>query len=127
MDSVLMWVIQGLMGIVVAFGLNILKNVNQQIKDVEMEVVKLSERIDRHKDTLNQVELPNVGIKMCNQIQETHQERHVQVDKSIEFFDHQCGVLADKAERNREAIIRFDGKLDQILYEVKELQKRACT
>lgn len=126
MDNILSWAVQILVGVVVTFGGIILKNVKEQIKELDAKMGKQAERIDRHKDVLDKVQLPNVGVAMCERIQQGHNQTHLLIDKSIGYFDGQCRTLALETRDNREALIRFETKIDQILTEVKEFRTAGC-
>jgi hypothetical protein len=106
------WILNVLIGLLVAFGGVILRQARDDIREIMGDAVRLENKIEGQRDRLDKVIVPNVGVGMCNKIQEDHNAK-------MKYFYDKCDDLDTRSRENREALIRFDGKLDLILHEVR--------
>jgi len=112
----LQWVVTSLIGIVVTFGGIILAG-------VQKDIARTEEAIKELHDKLNEVKIPNVGVSMCEEIQEKYDNKHEMIKEAFTFFEKKCENLNDRSRANREAMLKFEGKLDLILEKVENISK----
>ena len=117
MENVWLWMVQLLVGVILALGGIVLNSIRNDIKGVDGDVKELDKKVENHKAKLDLVIIPNVGVGMCNKVQETNKE-------VFKYFGEQCDKLDKRGLENREALIKFDGKLDLIIAEVKGTANR---
>ena len=117
MGNVWLWMVQLLVGVILALGGIVLNSIRNDIKGVDGDVKELDKKVDNHKAKLDLVIIPNVGVGMCNKVQETNKE-------VFKYFGEQCDKLDKRGLENRESLIRFEGKLDTILQEVRSNRPR---
>lgn len=107
-----LWILNVLVGLLVAFGGVILKQIRDDLRGIMEDTAKLECKVEFQRDRIDKIIVPNVGVGMCNKVQEDHNAK-------MKYFYEKCDNLDMRSRENKEALIRFEGKLDMILHELR--------